>query len=470
MGLRPTIPKAPRHLVVLHDCSISRSRCEHERGFALMRQVAAVSQEVHGTPIGVTVVCFDMAVRSICQHSTVKQAVQALQAVKYMGATNLASAIEALGQESLQGLYQGANAPSEVCTMLFSDGEDSLGATAYGPAIEGIARCDNPVRLHVVMVEGASAGLRAVAHRTGGVYTELQTGAAVPDAMVRDSALVEAVGEILGASTQGRVIQRVEVEGLEEEESLFLDDAVSFVPDAKLCTTSWPITDAGTRVTASLPSPTLGTVAVSVSEGCRQGKVLFNAGEARTSVPAGSRFAHLLGLLHCDQLLQLEKAISLDPEHGRTEGERVGRRYGVASEHTSLLVLEDARSFLDNDVPCPTTHPAHQTWKELTEKEHSHEDNEDFRVKTKLGTKVQRLHQRFSTYLASPVPVTEMKVWQSQSRGGGLFGAAPPPQAQGGGLFGGGVTDAERLAKITADIAGNYERWPNSAGSRLWLT
>lgn len=35
---------------------------------------------------------------------------------------------------------------------------------------------------------------------------------------------------------------------------------------------------------------------------------------------------------------------------------------------------------------------------------------------------------------------------------------------------GGGVTDAERLAKITADIAGNYERWPNSAGSRLWLT
>ena len=38
--------------------------------------------------------------------------------------------------------------------------------------------------------------------------------------------------------------------------------------------------------------------------------------------------------------------------------EYLGKRYAVASDATSLLLLRDAAQFVDNEIDCPPTHPA----------------------------------------------------------------------------------------------------------------
>jgi hypothetical protein len=40
-------------------------------------------------------------------------------------------------------------------------------------------------------------------------------------------------------------------------------------------------------------------------------------------------------------------------------------RYGVASEHTTLLLLHEAVQFVDNALECPPAHPAHAEWRLL---------------------------------------------------------------------------------------------------------
>lgn len=58
----------------------------------------------------------------------------------------------------------------------------------------------------------------------------------------------------------------------------------------------------------------------------------------------------LIGILHCQNMIDESRAIRFDPLFSRNYIEQVAREYNIASDYTSLLMLHSAIQFIDNEV------------------------------------------------------------------------------------------------------------------------
>jgi hypothetical protein len=114
------------------------------------------------------------------------------------------------------------------------------------------------------------------------------------------------------------------------------------------------------------------------------------------------------------------------------------KAYGLASEHTTLLLLHEAVQFVDNDLQCPAEHPAYREWLRLAAQKAEQAEAEAAALARKVAGKLDsqivgyvRKFKAMSEYKLPPPPdprSTEKK--KSAQRGGG-----------GGGGGGGGLRD-----------------------------
>ena len=54
-----------------------------------------------------------------------------------------------------------------------------------------------------------------------------------------------------------------------------------------------------------------------------------------------------------------------NPADAKRATEELMQEYGLASEHTTLLLLHEAVQFIDNDLDCPSNHPEYTEFQKL---------------------------------------------------------------------------------------------------------
>ena len=122
------------------------------------------------------------------------------------------------------------------------------------------------------------------------------------------------------------------------------------------------------------------------------------------------------------------------------------KRYNAASEHTTLLLLHEAVQFVDNELACPATHPAHDEWARLAAERESQRDadkaKEAAEVQTKLGSMIAGFVSKFEQLREYKAKHPEQWGKSNQRGAGPRFGGVARGGAFGGGGGGfGGDTD-----------------------------
>ena len=117
------------------------------------------------------------------------------------------------------------------------------------------------------------------------------------------------------------------------------------------------------------------------------------------------------------------------------------KRYNAASEHTTLLLLHEAVQFVDNELACPATHPAHDEWARLAAEKESQRDadkaKEAAEVQTKLSSMIAGFVSKFEQLREYKAKHPEQWGKSNQRGAGPRFGGVARGGAFGGG--GGGV-------------------------------
>ena len=83
---------------------------------------------------------------------------------------------------------------------------------------------------------------------------------------------------------------------------------------------------------------------------------------------AADRLGRLLAVQHALQQLEELKLVHHDPQAGAASAMELAKKFGLASEHTTLLLLSLPEQFVEHGLECPKVHPAHAAWSELTAK------------------------------------------------------------------------------------------------------
>ena len=171
---------------------------------------------------------------------------------------------------------------------------------------------------------------------------------------------------------------------------LLVDESFVTVPDWRLTTTWWPFGKSGGFISGTLPRnrddhPTALEFSVTSTKSLETR--LFVAPVPPPEKELAGESGRLIGLMHCKQVMDEARMFRIDPIGVKHFVEEVAIRYNIASDFTTLLLLHQAQQFIDNELECPATHPAHREWAALRDKLVT---NDEIRVLTKKCAQLEK--------------------------------------------------------------------------------
>lgn len=338
--LKPSESESVRHLVVVWDTSSSRRSLKHASEVELLRRIASTARDNH-IQLSMSLALLDTRLRPVQRRQSVAEIIATVETCAYDGGTDL----------SLLDTISDHFGPDVDGVVLFSDGISN---------IQRYPKLHNaPFPVHCVSGPAPRdlSFLRWLAH-TGG-------GTCLPSEDPCAPAL------LVGACAHNDSLMLTTIEprqdGQRADVAVYLDETCVTVPDFRLKRPGVHIPQgAGVLLTGTLPqSASISGWAVGLSMGQKIGEFMFPIpSEGSTD----ARYDRLLQVLHCRAVMDEGFVSFYDPEGARRYLRDCAIQYGIVSDHTTLLLLHDAPQFVENGVPCPTDHPAHEAWKELEEK------------------------------------------------------------------------------------------------------
>ncbi|NQT85967.1 hypothetical protein HQ560_04335, partial [bacterium] len=287
----------PRRIAVLWDASRSREKVDHEKEFALIeRYVASLGA---GKLLADLVVFRDSAEKARrfrLDDGTAKPLIAALQTVVYDGGTQLGRLA----------------APGADVVLLFTDG-----LATYGAASPPVFRV--PVYAFNVASVADPAAVRRLAHASGGEFFDLTVTA--PDAAV--AGMGETPFQFLGAKTEGVAAEDSFPRTVERVQGRF-----AFTGRLR-----------GDSATVTLTYGANGKPLAKTTHVVRRADAA--PGTLLARLWAQEKVAHLLGT----------------DEGSQAAVEDVGKRYGIVTPYTSLIVLESLEQYIQYGIEPPRTLP-----------------------------------------------------------------------------------------------------------------
>ncbi|MHC4915605.1 MAG: VIT domain-containing protein [Planctomycetota bacterium] len=296
-------PRLPRRVTVLWDCSGSRGSAGHEREFALIRALFAPGGLGAG-PVEVKLVPFSNAAQPAKNFrvagGNVDRLLEALRAIKYDGGTQLACVRPA----------DGAARPDVY--LLFTDGISTFGRSDPGtlPA---------PVYAFASAAGADAPALKRLAARSGGQYFNLSR--------TEDAEVVEGMGR--------------------EPYSFLSATAAEGGAGEVFPTFSEPV--AGRFALAGRLTAGEALLTVRFGHGgrvCETKQVRLRAADA----VAGDLLRRYWAQKKLAELL-------LDPGRNREAMVELGRKCGIVTPHTSLIVLDNPAQYVEHRIRPPGSMP-----------------------------------------------------------------------------------------------------------------
>eukprot|EP00854_Cymbomonas_tetramitiformis_P008480 gene8480-10074_t len=381
--LPPATSSSPQNLGpidvgILWDASRSAAAAKDAR----LALLAALDKEYRqlGYHVAYTVFTFGTAADRVASRVPLAAAQAALLEVQYDGGTDLSLLDAILASSPLQeGALEGAVAPSLqfACFVLLSDGLDNLPGKRL-PTLQGIT-----VPVHVPLPAATDQAnptvLRWLAYQTGGVCLPLGGGS--PQ---------RCAGTMAGALPQ-TMITSVRMDLSSDPEAL-ADETLATVPDHRLFRVAVPAAPQGLWVSGACSA--VGRrprcVTVTLERGPRRAEVTLEVPQAAQELPSPLS-ARLLAVHHAAVSLDEIKLQHYDPDVVVTHATELATRYGLATEHTTLLLLRLPEQFAEHDLQCPEGHPAYDAWQVLAEERLAAQDERERELERKLLEKFQRM-------------------------------------------------------------------------------
>jgi len=406
MGSDPAAP----HIGLFVDAS--RSSANAAASLAILDALGAAYEEraAEVASSGGTVVprfsvwSFSRVSACVCTRGSLYAARAAIEAIRFDGGTDLT-----LLDGMLEEAASDEEGPPCDAVVLLTDGLDNLKAV---PRLTGRGPGLFPV--HVPTPDEAANSnlgvLRWMAYQLGG-------SASVSRA---DPAAVAAL--VSGAAPQ-TLLCRLETD-LQDSVEAFEDEGFKTVPDWRLSCVAVPAdADGALRVSGvwrlgTIPPPT--TLRLTVCRGPLERAILELPLPSPRAAPPGapgmggsaaessSALGRALEVQHALLTLSELKTTHWDPDEVKSHATKVACAAGLATEHTSLLLLHSAVQFCDNDLDCPADHPAHGEWQELRAKRAEAQAETDLRAaeqaSQKLSGIVTQLADRYMEMANTIVP------------------------------------------------------------------
>ncbi len=244
------------------------------------------------------------------------------------------------------------------------------------------------LQIYVALTQGGVHGtdsslLRSIARLSGGVCMPL----------ARSAELVS----ISSGEHQETVLSSLKLGGLDED-ALF-EEALTTVPDARIVHGRWALLDSGSaRVSGCIPA-SIGTpsdVTVEVSRGEQSTSVVLPwPASAEVTAAEQPLLGRLLSVSFAVSAVIEAESSQWDAEAATAAAEGLMRRYGVASEHTTLLLLHEAVQFVDNDLECPAAHPAYSEWQQLAAEKAARRAADEAKALARVNEKLESMMAGF---------------------------------------------------------------------------
>ena len=298
-------PKPITNLTVMWDASGSRAGINHDRELELLRNYCADS-----SISALQLIAFADRVHATIPCATADELLKHIEALRYDGATNFEALAKTMGELAKE---QHTDAVTHAY-LLFTDGIDTIN--------------DAPLQLHsacnvIAIVSGQQRDIESVRQACKGLAFDAASAPADARELAR----------ALDRDNPNRYLD-IRGEGIADVLDASIAGGRRKAAIGKL-----------TKDEATISLGENGPVFVLSSDNARQGNVLASAWAARRVSMLASHAAE-----NADELLSL------------------GRRFGVVSPATSLLVLETLDQWLEHDIEPPATLPEmHAAWKRAQE-------------------------------------------------------------------------------------------------------
>jgi len=280
--------------------------------------------------------------------------------------------------------------------VLISDALDNLKAA---PKLTGPGSAELPV--HVALPPEACnanlSGLRWIARQLGSACAPLSE----PDEL---AALVS------GATAQV-LLTRLQTDQ-SDDVAAFEDDAFQTCPDFRLSHVAVPTdADGSLRVSGvsalgegARDAPT--ALGLTVSRGGLRANIELAIPPPPAALESPGPLGRLLQVQHTLLTLRELRATFWDPKQVEVLATAAACDAGIASEHSSLLLLSLPEQFCDNEIACPPDHPAHARWLALSaERAKTEAEREEAEAKhAKLHGLVKQLVGRYKEMSDAAVP------------------------------------------------------------------
>jgi hypothetical protein len=364
-------PAQGLRLAVVVDMSHSR-KSRRADDIDCIEKLAAAMREATKRPEQLTVYALTRRIEKLTKADVeASEAIGAVMAAAYAGGTNLAL---------LTDFLRDAHGCGVAGVVLLSDGASNL-LSAERP---DLSSNDLPP-VHVPCPPGSGGDLhvlRWIAAQTGGHFGTSHHGGGGGD---NASTFAQTV---VGARSS-TVLVRVATD-LKADEAAWMESAFQTVPDFRLTAHDvQPARNGGFAVSGCWPAHNGFTppkqfqltfhcggveaeVCVTVPP-LSSGETAAAATKASTCAGAGETCCNFTEALHQSEVLRVNHALlemeqaqrsHWDSDVGKSIASDIACREGIASEHTTLLMLKQAEQFADHDIPCPDTHSQHARWKE----------------------------------------------------------------------------------------------------------
>jgi len=350
--------QAPKRIAILWDSSASQAG-DHERGFEHLRQLAARCPST-----AFEVWTFGVAAKhEECGEGSVEEAIAALAAVTYDGATDLTL---------LPGIIQSFEGSVDA-VLLFTDGMDSLDRRPSMPSPCPPVHC---------VARGSSLNLPFLS------TTCLSTGGRMLH------------GDLVPMLQQQTVLAGITTDQ-SEEEFVMGNDGFACCPDHRL-QLKWPVGEEGIWICGVLGG--VRRLSVRLQTGGDVKDYSFDLDAAPELTPGA---APLLGYLFAKQQYA---AVQCDGAAMGVDLATVRRalavKYGFCCPEASLLMLYEPSQFVENGIDCPQGHPAQAAWEKAAGRaspEVCEGEIGQRKTKSQHGV-VSRVAEELRTYIAKPIP------------------------------------------------------------------
>mmetsp|Transcript_43043 Transcript_43043/g.135863 ORF Transcript_43043/g.135863 Transcript_43043/m.135863 type:complete len:944 (-) Transcript_43043:901-3732(-) len=341
------------HVGLFVDCSLSAAgRAQH--ALALLDALDAAHGKLGGGCVYTLWSFSRVATRRTARGASFAETKAALAALRYDGGTDL-RLLDSLIAEAASADEHG---PACSAAVLVSDALDNLKAA---PKLTGPGSAELP--LHVALPpEACNANLsvlRWIARQLGSACAPLSE----PDEL---AALVS------GATTQV-LLTRLQTDQ-RDDVAAFEDDAFQTCPDFRLSHVAVPTdADGSLRVSgvsvlgdSARDAPT--ALGLTVSRGGLRANIELAIPPPPAALESSGPLGRLLQVQHTLLTLRELRATFWDPKQVDVLATAAACDAGIASEHSSLLLISLPEQFCDNEIACPPDHPAHARWLALSAK------------------------------------------------------------------------------------------------------